>query len=127
MPGTGEHEDPVAIVNDLMHQWKAGVDSHEPVLVAALFTEDALFQGLRPDPVHGTAAIVNYYAGQPRDLRAEFELLTCRRHSPGMIVAYLSVDFHTGDHNVRPTHLTVVLVNEPSGWHIAHYHVSLIP
>jgi SnoaL-like domain len=44
-----------------------------------------------------------------------------------MIVGYLSVDFHCGERRVTPAHLTVVLVNGPTGWRIAHYHVSLIP
>lgn len=115
------------IVTDVMGRWKAGVDFHRPEQVAALFTEDALFQGLHPDPTRGTAAIIDYYAGQPQDLWAEFALLTCRRYTAGMIVGYLAVDFHAGTRSVTSTHLTVVLVHGSTGWHIAHYHVSLIP
>lgn len=33
-----------------------------------MFIEDALFKGLHSDPTRGTAAIIDYYAGQPRDL-----------------------------------------------------------
>ena len=87
--------DAAAIVNDLMDRWKAGVDTHRPDQIAALFTEDALFQGLHPEPTRGTAAIIDYYAGQPRDLRAEFEWLTGRRYTPGIIVGYLAVEFQT--------------------------------
>ena len=31
-----------------MDRWKAGVDAHEPAEVAGCFTEDAIFQGMRP-------------------------------------------------------------------------------
>ncbi|AWT51496.1 MULTISPECIES: hypothetical protein [Mycolicibacterium] len=82
MPAAGERHAPWApsarpildgpvdgadIVTDAMQRWKAGVDAHRPEQVAALFTEDSLFQGLRPDPTRGTAAITDYYAGQPPD------------------------------------------------------------
>ena len=36
-----------------MDRWKAGVDAHEPAAVAACFTEDAVFQGMRPYSVDG--------------------------------------------------------------------------
>jgi hypothetical protein len=36
------------ILRGVLDEWKAGVDAHEPQKVAAVFTEDAIFQGLRP-------------------------------------------------------------------------------
>jgi hypothetical protein len=36
------------VLRGVLDQWKAGVDAHEPQTVAALFTEDAIFQGLHP-------------------------------------------------------------------------------
>ena len=34
------------VLRGVLDQWKAGIDAHEPEKVAAVFTEDAIFQGL---------------------------------------------------------------------------------
>ena len=36
------------ILRGVLDQWQAGIDAHQPERVAALFTEDAVFQGLHP-------------------------------------------------------------------------------
>ena len=36
------------VISGVMDRWKARVDGHEPDQVAACFTEDAIFQGMRP-------------------------------------------------------------------------------
>ena len=36
------------ILRGVLDRWKAGIDAGEPQQVAAAFTEDAIFQGLRP-------------------------------------------------------------------------------
>ena len=36
------------VLRGVLDEWKAGIDAHEPQKVAAVFTEDAIFQGLRP-------------------------------------------------------------------------------
>jgi hypothetical protein len=33
------------VLRGALDQWRAGVDAHEPEKVAAVFTEDAIFQG----------------------------------------------------------------------------------
>ena len=40
--------DAAQIILDIMDEWQAGIDAHDPARVAAVFTEDAVFQGLRP-------------------------------------------------------------------------------
>ena len=54
MPGTDE------ILLRVLDQWKAGIDAHDPGRVAAVFTEDAIFQGLRPYSV-GPRGVFDYY------------------------------------------------------------------
>ena len=44
------------ILRGVLDRWKAGVDAHEPQKVAAVFTEDAIFQGLRPYSVGAEAS-----------------------------------------------------------------------
>lgn len=95
--------------------------------MADLFTDDALFQGLQPEPVRGTDKVIEYYSGQPHDLRAEFEIIDARYASDSVITAYLSVIFQAGQRHITPTHLSIVAVEELTGWCISHYHVSVAP
>ena len=56
--------DDKAILSAVLDRWKAGVDAHRPERVAALFTEDAVFQGLHPYSVGR-----QYVAGSDGGLR----------------------------------------------------------
>ena len=40
--------DEAALLDAVLTRWKAAVDAHQPEQVAALFTTDAIFQGLHP-------------------------------------------------------------------------------
>ncbi|MGV9350619.1 YybH family protein [Streptomyces spiralis] len=120
MNGTAEQE---AIVRGVMDEWKSAVDAHEPQQAASVFTEDAIFQGLRPFSV-GRQGITDYYDSQPIGLRADFEVLETRRLAQDVLLGYLGVDFLFTD---RPTiHVTlgVVLRRVGDQWYIAHYQVS---
>ena len=59
--------DDKAILDDVLDRWKAGVDTHQPERVAALFTEDALFPGLHPYSV-GRRGVAEYHDSQPAGL-----------------------------------------------------------
>jgi uncharacterized protein (TIGR02246 family) len=103
----------------ILDQWAAGIAARDPKAVAALFTEDAIFQGLHPYGV-GRDAIAEYYDSQPLGLTAKYAVLETRQLADGLTLAYLTVDFTFTD---RPT-LTVnlsVLLNHGL---IAHYQVS---
>lgn len=107
------------VLESVMDRWKDAVDAHEPDEVAAVFTEDALFQGLKPYGV-GRAAVAAYYESQPLGLKAEYEVLETRRLTDDLVLGYLSVDFSFTD---RPT-ITVNLSVLVKGDLIAHYQVS---
>jgi hypothetical protein len=47
------------IVADVLDRWKAAIEEHRPEVVAALFTDDAIFQGLRPYGI-GRRGIADY-------------------------------------------------------------------
>ncbi len=47
-------------MKELLDQWAAGIAAHDPKAIAALFTEDAIFQGLHPYGV-GRDAVAAYY------------------------------------------------------------------
>jgi uncharacterized protein (TIGR02246 family) len=103
----------------ILDQWKSGIDDHDPERVAALFTKDAIFQGLHPYGV-GRDAVAEYYASQPLGLSAQYRILETRDLSDDLLLAYLTVDFAFSD---RPT-LTVNLSVLIAGGLIAHYQVS---
>lgn len=70
----------------LLAAWASGIAERRSADVAAVFTEDALFQGFDPEPGRGRANISAYYAKQPTGLTAEYELLSVRELPGGAIV-----------------------------------------
>lgn len=48
-----------AVLRGVLDEWKAGIDAHDPARVAAVFADDAIFQGLRPYSV-GPQGVSDY-------------------------------------------------------------------
>jgi len=115
-----------AVMTDVLDQWKSAIDERDPQRVAALFTDDAIFQGLRPYGV-GRTAVADYYAAQPRGLRPTYRILETREPAPGVILGYLGVDFAFTDRPTIAVHLSVLLTRVGNGWAIGHYQVSPAP
>ncbi|MFF8918874.1 SgcJ/EcaC family oxidoreductase [Streptomyces sp. NPDC015032] len=103
--------------------WKAAVDGHQPDLVAARFTEDAVFQGLRPYSV-GRPGVAAYYASQPLGMTADYRVLETRRLADDLILGYLEVDFTFTDRPTVNVNLSILLRHTDEGWAIAHYQAS---
>ena len=107
------------------------IAAHEPAVVAAQFTEDALFQGFDPQPGFGRAAVDAYYAKQPVGLTADYELLSTREPADGVALGYARVLFHRPERDV-PVFMTVVAErgaagsDSPGQWLLSHYHVSKV-
>ncbi|MFI1330836.1 YybH family protein [Streptomyces sp. NPDC020845] len=120
MPDTTDTE---AILHDVLDRWKAGVDNHEPERIASLFTEDAIFQGLRPYSV-GRRGVADYYASQPPGLSAAYRILESRRLSEDTALGYLTVDFSFTDRPTVSSNLLVLLKRSDADWLISHYQVS---
>jgi hypothetical protein len=111
------------ILRGVLDQWKAGVDAHQPQQVASYFTEDAIFQGLRPYSV-GQQGVADYYASQPLGLTAAYQILETRRLAEGLVLGYLSVAFSFADRPTLEVYLSVLLTHAQDGWQISHYQVS---
>jgi uncharacterized protein (TIGR02246 family) len=111
------------ILRRILDQWKAAVDAHEPNKVAALFTGDAIFQGLHPYSV-GRQGIADYYDSQPAGMTATYRLLETREHAEDLVLGYLSVDFAFTDRPTLTVYLSVLVKRATDGWHISHYQVS---
>ncbi|MDH6676456.1 uncharacterized protein (TIGR02246 family) [Rhodococcus sp. LBL1] len=120
MPGTED------ILRNLLKEWKAGVDEHDPGRVAAVFTEDAIFQGLHPYST-GRQGVYDYYDSQPVGLTVEYRFHETRRLSDDVALAYLRTDFTRPDGVVIPLNLSVVAHRNTDGrWSIAFYQVSAV-
>jgi muconolactone delta-isomerase len=115
--------DEADLLDAVLARWKAAVDAHQPDQVAALFTTDAIFQGLHPYTV-GPKGVAGYYAAQPMGMTAAYTLRETRALSDGLVLGYLTVDFGFTDRATLTVYLSVIIRREPDGWRIAHYQVS---
>ncbi|MFD7698250.1 YybH family protein [Streptomyces sp. NPDC059374] len=120
MESTGAQRD---IVSGVVDRWKAAVDAHDPQQVASCFTEDAIFQGLRPYSV-GRSGVAEYYDSQPLGLKAHYDVLEVRELADGVLLGYLGVDFSFVDRPTVSVNLGVVLKRVGDEWLIGHYQVS---
>ncbi|GAB3164199.1 YybH family protein [Microbispora hainanensis] len=116
-------DDRETILRDVLDRWRAGVDAHEPQRVAALFTEDAIFQGLRPYTV-GRPGIAAYYDSQPPGLTAAYRVLETAAPADGLVLGYLAVVFSFTDRPTLHVYLSVLVKRTEEGWRIGHYQVS---
>jgi uncharacterized protein (TIGR02246 family) len=114
------------IVADVLDRWKAAIEEHRPEVVAALFTDDAIFQGLRPYGI-GRRGIADYYAGQPLGLVPTYRILETRQPADGVVLGYVDVDFAFTDRPTVRVLLSVLLTRSGDDWLIAHYQVSTAP
>ncbi|SBS76065.1 conserved hypothetical protein [uncultured Mycobacterium sp.] len=57
-----------SLLRGVLDQWKGGIDAPDPQSVAAAFTDDAIFQGLRPYSV-GPRGVFAFHDRDPVELR----------------------------------------------------------
>ncbi|MFJ9831848.1 nuclear transport factor 2 family protein [Streptomyces sp. NPDC101169] len=119
MNGTAEE----TIVRGVMDRWKSAVDAHKPEIVASVFTQDAIFQGLHPYSV-GRQGVADYYGSQPIGLKAEYRVLQTRTLAQDVVLGYLDVDFSFTDRPAIQVALSVVLRRLGDQWYVCHYQVS---
>ncbi|MGX1493834.1 YybH family protein [Streptomyces tendae] len=120
MPSTTDDE---TVLHDVLERWRTAVDAHRPQDVAAVFTEDAIFQGLHPYGV-GRDAVAAYYASQPLGMRPAYRILETRRFADALVLGYLDVEFTFTDRDPVAVKLAVLARREDDGWYLAHYQVS---
>lgn len=112
------------IIADVMGEWKAGIDSHEPARVAAVFAEDAVFQGLRPYGV-GRDAVAQYYDSQPAGMTVTYRILESRSPADDVVLGYLSATFAYVDRDSVELAIGVALIRGNDRWQLAQYQASL--
>jgi uncharacterized protein (TIGR02246 family) len=111
------------ILRDVLDRWKAGIDTQQPDRVADVFTEDAVFQGLRPYSV-GRQGVHDYYASQRPGMTVVYRILESRRPADDLVLGYVDVDFSFSDRATVKTNLGVLAQRDGSGWSIAYYQAS---
>jgi uncharacterized protein (TIGR02246 family) len=111
------------ILTGVLDRWKAEIEAHRPERVAALFTEDAIFQAMHPYSV-GRTGVAEYYGSRSHLLTADYRLLQTRRLADGVALGYVFVEFGFTDRTPVPVNLTVVARHDGEDWRLAHYHVS---
>ncbi|WNF28398.1 nuclear transport factor 2 family protein [Streptomyces sp. C11-1] len=111
------------VLGDLLQEWQSRFNEPDPERAAALFTEDALFQGLFPEPVTGPESIAGYYRQVPPGTRAIARVLHAYRGGDDWIGGLAQVVFHQHDGDI-PVRLSLVAVRGDEGWRIRQYHVS---
>jgi uncharacterized protein (TIGR02246 family) len=110
-------------LRDALERWKADIDAHEPERVSKVFTEDAIFQGLRPYSV-GRQGVIDYYARQPVGLTVDYQILQTRRLAPDQVLGYVHADFTYPDGRLVSVFLGVLVKHDEDGWSIAYYQAS---
>ena len=111
------------ILRSVLDDWKAAFDAHNAQRAAAIFTDDAIFQGLHPYTV-GPQGVADYYASLPLGMTATYRILETRRPADNLILGYLSVDFTFIDRPTLTVNLCVLIQPAPDGAKISHYQVS---
>ena len=115
-----------AVLREVLDEWKAGVDAHDPERVAAVFTDDAIFQGLHPYSI-GPRGVAEYYDSQPLGMKAAYTILETRRMSENLVLGYLNVTFSFTDRPSLFVYLRIVATRGTASWQISHYQVSYLP
>lgn len=123
MPDT---KDAAAVLREALDLWKAGIDAHDPQSVAAVFTDDAIFQGLRPFSV-GQQGVFDYYDSQPAGMTVSYRILESRRLGGDATLGYVAATFALPDRNPVELRLGVVVTRTGDGWRIAFYQASPAP
>ncbi|WP_020387892.1 hypothetical protein [Kribbella catacumbae] len=112
-----------SVLSTLLDQWMAGVGTHDPAAVAKLFTDNAIFQGLRPYSI-GPAGVAQYYESQPPGLKAGYEILESRHLTDDLVLGYLKVAFSFVDLPTLEVFLSIIARHSDNDWSIDHYQVS---
>jgi uncharacterized protein (TIGR02246 family) len=113
----------IEILRAALDQWQAGIDAHEPQKVAAVFTEDAIFQGLHPYSV-GRDGVAAYYDSQPLGMTVTYRVLETRRPTEELVLGYVRADFAYLNRDTVSLNLGVLVTQSDTGWRILHYHAS---
>ncbi|GLW11289.1 hypothetical protein Misp01_64170 [Microtetraspora sp. NBRC 13810] len=112
------------VVAELLDRWRRAFEEHRAADLAALFTEDALFQGIGPRLRVGPAEVFGYYDAVPEGTRVTVEILRAHRLHEGIVGGFADVTFTAPTGETTPIRLSVVARRSGGGWLIRQYHAA---
>ncbi|WP_049557066.1 YybH family protein [Nonomuraea sp. SBT364] len=115
------------VLAGLLHDWQQAFNAHRPAEIVALFSQDALFQGVAPRLGHGPREIFEYYAKVARGTTAQVKVLSGGRLSQEIVHGFAEVAFTAPSGDVNLICLSVVAERAAGRWLIHQYHVAARP
>lgn len=120
MTGTGATD----VLTRLLHDWQQAFNAHRPAEIAALFSQDALFQGISPQLGHGPQEIFDYYARVVRGTTAQVKVVSGGQLSQETVHGFAEVTFTAPTGDVHLICLSIVAKRAGGIWLIHQYHAS---
>ncbi len=124
------HDEPTAVdgVRDVLAtvlgDWQGAFNEHRAADLSAMFTEDALFQGVSPQPVVGRAAIRRYYDNVAEGTTASVKVLDGIQLRENIVTGIADVDFSIPEDKDVLLRLSIVAERVAGTWSIRHYHAA---
>ncbi|MDA0636469.1 YybH family protein [Nonomuraea sp. CA-218870] len=112
------------VLTRLLHDWQQAFNAHRPAGIAALFSQDALFQGISPKLGHGPQEIFDYYARVPRGTTAQVKVISGGQLSQETVHGFAEVTFTAATGDVHLICLSIVAKRAGGVWLIHQYHAS---
>lgn len=105
----------------VLDAWQQKIAEHDFNGVAALFADDAVFQGLRPYTV-GKAGVAAYYDSQPLGMTVDYRIREARGLADNVTLGWIEAEFSFAGESRPPLPVSLTVVVRDG--RIAHYHVS---
>lgn len=118
------NNDPEICWRALLAQWQLAFGRRDIETIAALFAEDALFQGLSPALLAGRNAIRHYYENVPPNVRAQVGEINTTSLAPDTACGFAAVTFEIAGQAAKPVRLSMTVQRCNGQWQIKTYHVS---
>ncbi|MCX4099211.1 SDR family NAD(P)-dependent oxidoreductase [Nocardia sp. alder85J] len=118
-------EGAAAVLGALLGDWRAAFDGHRTGEMGALFTADALFQGMDRRLRVGPREIGSYYDDVAVGARVTVEVIGARVAGDGVVGGFADATFVLPDGEVRPLRLSLVVRRTGDGWRIGQYHAAV--
>jgi uncharacterized protein (TIGR02246 family) len=113
------------VIAKLLSIWQQAFNDHRPAEIAALFTDDAQFQGISPRLRIGPEEITEYYANVADGARATVKMLHGNALNEGIVAGFADVTFTALTGECFPIRLSVVAQHSAEGaWLIRQYHAA---
>ncbi|WP_280425164.1 SDR family NAD(P)-dependent oxidoreductase [Nocardia carnea] len=123
----GVHAQPNAVVAEVLDTWQTAFNERRIDDIAALFTIDALFQGIDPDLRVGPAEISAYYDKVADGTAVTAKVRQVIRLGEETLSAFAEAEFTSPTDEPRRLCLSLVIQYAEHNWRIRQYHAAPAP